>query len=202
MFERPNPILYFVLVLPLSLAALVAGYRHAFRHGERESEKGGWAYGLGQAAIFGLIALILGFSFSFAAERYEGRRELVVAEANAIGTAGLRGGFLPTAQRAEFRDLLIAYTRTRLATYADVNDALAERRDIDAGKALQGRMWVVASGAARRDPRDQYVLNLTRSVVETIDVSREQAAALATTYRESFSGSWYSARRLAPSSLA
>ena len=59
-----------------------------------QGEKAEWAFGLGQAAVFGLIALILGFSFSFAAQRFEERRALVVSEADAIRTAYLRAGFL------------------------------------------------------------------------------------------------------------
>src|SRR5262245_16025982 len=38
----------------------------------------------------GLLALILGFSLSMAVDRFERRRELVVEEANAIGTAYLQ----------------------------------------------------------------------------------------------------------------
>lgn len=177
MLDRPNPILYFIAILPLTLAALAVGYRYASRDGDAENEKGGWAYGLGQAAIFGLIALILGFSFSFAAERYEGRRELVVTEANALGRTDLRASFLPAAQSAALRNVLIEYTRTRLATYADVNDARAERRDIDKSKALQGRMWAIVLSGARPDTRNPYVVDLTRSVIETIDASGEQYAA-------------------------
>ena len=177
MLDRPNPILYLIAVLPLSLAALTIGYRYAVGHSKRENEQEGWAFGLGQAAIFGLIALILGFSFSFAAERYEARRALVVTEASAIDTTHLRGSFLPAAQRALFRKVLIEYTRTRLKTYGDVSDAHLERRDLDEGRALQDRMWAIASSSARRDPRNPFVVDLTRSVIEVIGVSEQQAAA-------------------------
>jgi hypothetical protein len=53
-----------------------------------------------QAAIFALIALILGFSFSFAVGRFEVRRALVVSETDAITTAYLRAGFLTPAKSA------------------------------------------------------------------------------------------------------
>lgn len=178
MLDRPDPIIYFIVVLPLSLAAVAAGYRYAARWGQSKGEQDIWAFGLGQASIFGLIALILGFSFSFAAQRYEARRALVVNEADAITTAYLQGGFLPGAQAKRFRELLVAYTQTRLNTYAAVSDANAERRLTVTGKTLQARLWASASSAALRNPRNPFLLDLTTSVVEILDLSEQQAAAL------------------------
>jgi hypothetical protein len=178
--SRLDPILYFIVVLPLSLAALVVGYLYASRRRKPEDEKAGWAFGLGQAAIFGLIALILGFSFSFAAARYEARRALVVDESGAIMTAYLRAAFLPAAGTARFRKLLIDYARTRLDTYAEVGegDVRGEEESIDRGKELQGELWAMATTAARHDPRSPFYADLTRSVIETIGVAEKQEAAL------------------------
>lgn len=175
---RPDPIVYFVALFPLSLLALALGYAYAARYGKAEGEKAEWAFGLGQAAVFGLIALILGFSFSFAAQRFDARRALVISEADTIDTAYLRAGFLPIARTLKFRRILIEYTRTRLDTYAEVGDIQAERRSIDRGKYLQGLLWIMASNAARRDPRNTFYVDLARSVIETIDVSEQQEAAL------------------------
>ena len=61
--EKPDPILYFIVIFPLTLIALFLGYLYAYRYGKLGPDKSGWAFGLAQGAIFGLIALILGFSF-------------------------------------------------------------------------------------------------------------------------------------------
>jgi hypothetical protein len=175
--ERPDPILYFIGVFPLSLIALACGYLYSLRYSRAEDERAGWAFGLGQAAIFGLIALILGFSFSFAAGRYEARRALVVTEAGAIWASYLRAGFLPTARAARFRSLLVAYTKTRLQTYAQVHDVRAERRSLAEARVLQGKLWEIASRAARRNPSPSNA-DVTRSVIDTITVEDQQEAAL------------------------
>ncbi|MGC1382096.1 MAG: hypothetical protein WA814_13865 [Candidatus Baltobacteraceae bacterium] len=175
---RPDPIAYFIAVFPLSLVALAVGYFYAARYGRAKDDKAGWAFGLGQAAIFALIALILGFSFSFAAGRFEARRALVVVEADAIRTAYLRAGFLPPAKTARFRNLLIEYTKTRLDAYAEVGDIRAERLSIAEGKGFQGQLWAMAASAARRDPRSPFYADVTRSVIDVINVSDEQLAAL------------------------
>ena len=67
-------VILLVVVLVLSLLALFAGYKFASRKAAGAAGRDENAFGLGQTAIFGLIVLILAFSFSFAAERFEARR--------------------------------------------------------------------------------------------------------------------------------
>ena len=47
------------------------------------------------AATLGLLAFILGFTFGLAATRYDTKRQLLVDEANAVGTTYLRAEMLP-----------------------------------------------------------------------------------------------------------
>ena len=58
-----------------------------------------------QGAVLGLLGLLLGFSFAMAVGRHDARRNLVVEEANAIGTTWLRAGFLPGPHAQEVKDL-------------------------------------------------------------------------------------------------
>ena len=173
--EKPDPILYFIVIFPLTLIALFFGYLYAFRYGKVGPDKSGWAFGLAQGAIFGLIALILGFSFSYAAGRFEARSTLVVDEASSIWSTYLRAGFLPPAQAAQFRKILTDYTTTRLQTYAEVRNMRSVTESLARGRVLQGQLWGIASSAARHN---FYYMDLTRSVIETIAISDRQEAAL------------------------
>jgi hypothetical protein len=80
------------------------------------------------SSVLGLLALLLGFTFSLAVDRYDARRVLVLTEANAIGTAYLRAQLLPEPHRARLSDVLVRYTdnRVRLGS-AERRDAAAER---------------------------------------------------------------------------
>ena len=60
--------------------------------------------GVVDGAIFALLGLLIAFTFSGAASRFDHRRALIVEEANAIGTAYLRVDLLPAAAQAEMRD--------------------------------------------------------------------------------------------------
>src|SRR4051795_2617372 len=70
-----------------------------------------------ESATVGLLALIIGFTFSMALSRFEARRDAVVQEANAIGTTALRARFLPEPYRAESLKLLRDYTQVRLDAF-------------------------------------------------------------------------------------
>src|SRR5262249_38595869 len=77
------------------LLAAETGYRLGrMRFREKEHEKEPIVGGI-VAAELGLLAFLLGFSFSLAASRFEARRETLLNESNAIGTAFLRAKMLP-----------------------------------------------------------------------------------------------------------
>lgn len=67
------------------------------------------------SAVLGLLALLMGFTFSLAVDRFDARRVLVLEEANAIGTAYLRAQLLEEPHRTRISQLLVNYTDNRIA---------------------------------------------------------------------------------------
>jgi hypothetical protein len=118
-------ILYWLNTLPIwaigliLLAALIAAARlgrllrqhESGRHSEEENRSEGYSV----TAILGLLALLTGFTFSLAIQRFEDRRQLVLEHANAIGTAYLRIQLLPEPHRTRMSGLMIAYTDNIIA---------------------------------------------------------------------------------------
>jgi hypothetical protein len=111
--------------LELSIAgALFTGLLGAFHLsywvGSRAAAPGGVDAGpLGtiQGAVLGLLGLLLGFSFAGAAGRFIERQDVIVSEANAIGTAYLRADLLDEPFRGELRTALRDYTASRVAIF-------------------------------------------------------------------------------------
>jgi CDP-diglyceride synthetase len=68
-------------------------------------------------AIIGVLALLLGFTFAMALARYERRKQLVLEESNAIGTAYLRSRLLPEPAGTEVAGLLRSYVGAGLDFY-------------------------------------------------------------------------------------
>lgn len=107
----------FVLVLMAAAASVGAALKTSH---EKRQVATGEASGEGQeayivSAVLGLLALLMGFTFSLAVDRYETRRALVLEEANAIGTAWLRAQLLEAPHRDRIGGILIAYADNRLA---------------------------------------------------------------------------------------
>lgn len=67
-----------------------------------------------EASVLGLLALMMSFTFAMAVARFDARRDAVLKEANAIGTAALRARLLPAPQNAESLKLLRDYVNIRL----------------------------------------------------------------------------------------
>jgi hypothetical protein len=132
------------------LLLLEAGRRYGVVMRTRDPE--GWDRGSGtvDAAVFSLLGLLLAFTFSSAAARFEQRRHLITQEANAIGTAYLRLDLLPTDTQPEMRQLFARYLDTRTSVYRNIEDAAATQARIAETAALQRQIWAKAVSASQR----------------------------------------------------
>ena len=72
-------------------------------------------------SMLGLLALLPGFTFSLALQRYDDRSQAVVAEANAIGTTYLRAQLLPKGMHDEVQALLRQYLDVRIRKAASIS---------------------------------------------------------------------------------
>src|SRR5689334_18723368 len=99
-----------LLGLFLSLLAMIEIGRFLGRRFGGEAREQNAAMGLMSGAVFALLGLLVALSFSNATNRLDHRRELVVEEANAIGTAKLRLDLLPPDVRPSVLALFDRYT--------------------------------------------------------------------------------------------
>ena len=101
-----------------------------------------------RTATFALVAFLIAFAFSGAGQRYIDRLDIIVKEANALGTAWLRTDVLPEPQRSEIRATLEEYTADRVAILStgdqdEIERLLAKVSD------LQTKMWAAALAGAK-----------------------------------------------------
>ena len=83
-------------------------------HDQSANERGVEKEGLVVSSVMGLLALLIGFTFSLALDRFDTRRAAVLEEANAIGTAYLQTQLLDSPHRERISELLIGYANNRL----------------------------------------------------------------------------------------
>jgi hypothetical protein len=100
------------------------------------------------AAVLGLFAFLLGFTFSMSGGRFENRRINNINEANAIGTAILRADFYIKSERDSFRSDFKGYTLARINYFKAGNNMPAlKKAEMDA-QSYTNRIWNRASSNA------------------------------------------------------
>jgi hypothetical protein len=102
------------LIFVVSLAAILAAIEIGRRVGLIAGAQGRENISTIEGAILGLLALMIGFTFSMALSLFEARRDAVLLEANAIGTTALRARLLPAPRSTECVKLLREYVQIRL----------------------------------------------------------------------------------------
>jgi len=172
-----------LLITLLLLAAMVLAMELGYRTGRRQPHAAGSAVkdhiNAVLGSLLGVLALLLAFSFSSAMDRYESRNEALVEEANAIGTTYLRASLLPSALRAEARNLLQEYTNLRVRSSLVALDKAAEREAIVAQAArVSDALWAHAARAAEINPSPVTTGLYVQSLNETIDALGRRDAAL------------------------
>lgn len=168
----------FALFLLLGVLALMeTGRRFGKRRLAKEAEGARAGLGVVDGAVFSLLGLLLAFSFSGAATRFEGRRALILAEANAVGTAWLRLSLLPEDVQPALRGLLREYMDRRLAMYRLANDRKAAMEQMDRALVLQGKIWSAAVESFRTEAGQRAMVPVVSSLNEMFDIATTRIVA-------------------------
>ena len=150
-----------------------------FRLGQREAARRGKSdadIGPVEASMGGLVALILAFSFSLASERHDEREQMIVREANAIGTTFLRCDLLDASDRMFCREQLRHYTRLRVEFFEIGHDLRRLDSVVQRSALLSNELWSRISQAVRAaesPSRAQLIVSLN----QLIDLAQERLAA-------------------------
>lgn len=127
------------------------------------------------SAVLGLLALLMGFTFSLAVDRFDTRRVLVLQEANAIGTTYLRAQLLVEPHRTRMTNLLLSYVDNRMLLAKAGPDAVSPYLAVN--DALIVDMWAATSAAFETIKGRDFSSAYLNSVNEMIDLDTSRKAA-------------------------
>jgi hypothetical protein len=161
------------IVLGTTGLGLLLGYR--LRHRAEHLRE---PFGVLQAALLGLVGLVLAFGLALAVGRYESRRAAVVDDANAIGTTYLRAQTLAEPIRTQSLELLVRYTDTSILLSRAVPDSADELRAIATGEQLQRELWALAGQALSDAPLASAPRLYVETLNEMIDMRTVRIAGL------------------------
>jgi hypothetical protein len=159
------------IVLMLELGRRVRLVQQA-RHGDE------MARGLGavEGAVFGLMGLLLAFTFSGAASRFDLRRQQIIDEANNIGTAWLRLDLLAPEARTIIQDKFRQYVDARIETYRAIPDSARVNAALTRASQLQQEIWTLSVTAAHEVPGPQAAMLLMPALNEMFDIASTRIA--------------------------
>ena len=131
------------------------------------------------SSLLGILALLLGFTFSMALQRFDNRSVALVEEANAIGTCYLRAALLTESVRSDAQKMLQDYIALR------VEDSSLTLVDVEKRAALQERtnrqlnaLWRLAVAATELDANPVRTGYFVQALNDTIDAYGRRQAAL------------------------
>jgi hypothetical protein len=154
-----------LLWLVMELGYRFGKWRHDHMPDERDAPVGAMV-----GSILGLVALVIAFTFSFAASRYDARRLTILKESNAIGTAYLRARLLPEPQATEVAKLFREYVDVRIRAVTEHKPEEAVTRSA----ALHDLLRSQAVAAAEKKDNPLMASLFIQSLNEVIDVHSER----------------------------
>jgi hypothetical protein len=135
-------------------------------------------FGVLQAALLGVVGLILAFGLTLAVGRYEARRAATVTEANAIGTTYLRAQLIAEPARSQSLELLRRYTTLAISIAHEVPNSPSMRHTTAAQGVLQRRLWRLAGQSIATAPLASAPRLYVDSLNSTIDDQSARLSAL------------------------
>jgi hypothetical protein len=174
-FYQYDLIYYYTITIFLVMGTAEIGARCGRWHRRVATERA--EIGTLTGAALGLLALLLGFSFSLALSRHDTRRILVLEEANAISTTANYALMLPEPAQSQIRSLLREYTEVRISLGVPFDPAKLER-DVARSLDLQNRLWQQAVALAAAQPQSLPAYRFVASLNEMNNIHERRITAL------------------------
>lgn len=167
------------VIYPATLILILGAGEIANRIGLRfrGSEKHAADFGILAGAALGLLALLLAFAFSISLARYDTRRDLVLEEANAIGSAANFALMLPEPAQSSVLRLMRDYAAVRVGLGVPYDPAKL-RSDIARSLELQAQLWREAVVLTDAAPRSLPVYRFVGSLNEINNIHETRLSAL------------------------
>jgi hypothetical protein len=154
-----------------------AGRRYGQRQLARDPESAKAGIGAVDGAVFALLGLLIGFTFSGALTRFDDRRHLVTEEANDIGTAWLRIDVAPAHGQPALRALFKQYLDSRLETYRRLPDLEAARDELKRSQQLQSQIWAQAVSLSNEASTPATAVLLLPALNQMFDITTTRTMA-------------------------
>ena len=164
--------IHFLSIIIFFLILLFNWFGFKFKKWHLEKYPGRVPEDLGavEGSMLGVMALLLGFTFSIAISKFETRRQITVEEANEIGTAILRCDMYPDSVRNPLRADFKEYIETRIAYYDVGSDEEKIKQELEKAAEISGRIWKRVALQAQNPGNIAITTQMIPAVNDMIDI--------------------------------
>jgi hypothetical protein len=166
-----EPWLLFIVASIALFTSAVAGYGLALVTRINEDEHHHEQIKSLREGFFVLLGLLLGFTVAMVLPRFDERRQLVIDEANVIGTTILRAEMLPEPQRSKSLELLREYAVVRRAV-----PTVGPEQSLQPTKALQAQLWQQIVSVTQQN-QTAVIASYIQTLNQMIDISEKRLAS-------------------------
>jgi hypothetical protein len=170
--QFPVPVV-FVLFAVVTLACFEGGFRIGRWWQERMPGEQEGPTDMLVGSLLALMAFVLAITMGMAADRFDARRGMVLAEANAIGTTFQRAEYLPEIEGQAVQELLRVYLPLRIATDDPADVASNIQRSIE----VQAELRAITANVAQSGHSPDLVASFGESVNEIISLHESRVVA-------------------------
>jgi hypothetical protein len=172
-----HPLAVALLMLVLMAGAIELGYRVGLRTRRRSGDPEAIAKrDVTLGALLALLGLLLAFTYSFSLSRADLRKEALLTEANALGTAFLRADLAPEPARTALRQALYEYARTRVVDSAGVSTSQTVAATIARSEEKQRALWPAVKAVLAEEPPGPLANGLVAAMTEVLDLHAARVA--------------------------
>jgi hypothetical protein len=176
---------FFAIIISLSLflgmiILLQLGHFLGCRANRQGYDKISEGFGTIHGALFALLGLLIAFTFSGAYDRFDHRRQLIVEEANAIGTAYLRLDLLPPEDQSLLREKFLAYVNSRIALYQKLIDKVEALKELEITNKLQREIWNLSVKSTQTSKDRSAPILLLPALNQMIDITTTRKNSILT----------------------
>jgi len=168
-------VLFVLIMLSFELGQMI-GERWRAKHHDTEIK----GVGALEAAVFGLLSLLIAFTFSGAVTRFEQRRDLTRQEAIAVSAAKSQIALLPAQSQSEMRTLLKNYVNVRLKLYNGLSDVGLAKTTLDQSHQIQRALRYAAIEAVRQSDEVELAMPILVKLdeIDAIQMTQDMARTL------------------------
>ncbi len=158
--------------------ALDVGYRLGVRRQAHSAESDRSHVNTLHGAVLGLLALLLGFTFAMAVSRFEDRKTLIVAQANAIASVAMTARLLPQSHADHAAGLVRQYLQSRLDYFSAGWDAEAIAAAESRAGQLENDLWEIGRLVFAEDAHSQPAALYAQALSNVFDIREKRRFAL------------------------